>query len=58
MKKLLSAALALSMFASAFTAVAYADDDMTKIVTDVKERAGITEEYPDFSSDISKDDNM
>lgn len=57
MKKLLSTMLALSMLASAFTAV-YADDDMAKIIADVKARVGITEEYPDFSSDISKDDNM
>lgn len=58
MKKLITAAVALSMTLSAFAPCVFADDNMEKIVTDVKNRAGITDEYPDFSSDYSKDDNM
>lgn len=58
MKKLITAAVALSMTLSAFAPCVFADDDMAKIVTDVKTRAGITDEYPDFSSDYYKDDNM
>lgn len=58
MKKLITAAVVLSMTLSAFAPCVFADNDMAKIVTDVKNRAGITDEYPDFSSDYSKDDNM
>lgn len=58
MKKLITAALALSMTLGAFAPCAFADDDMEKIITDVKNRVGITDEYPDFSSDYYEDDNM
>lgn len=58
MKKLITAAVALSMTLSAFAPCVFADDNMEKIVTDVKNRAGITDEYPDFSSDVSETDSM
>lgn len=58
MKKLITAAVALSMTLSAFAPCVFADDTMEKIVIDVKNRAGITDEYPDFSSNYYEDDNM
>lgn len=58
MKKLITAALALSMTLSAFAPCVFADDNMEKIIIDVKNRAGITDEYPDFSSDYYESDNM
>lgn len=58
MKKLITAAVALSMTLSAFVPCVFADDTMEKIVIDVKNRAGITDEYPDFSSDYYESGNM
>lgn len=51
MKKLITAALAMTMMFSSFARLAFADDNMEKIIVDVKNRAGITDEYTDFSSD-------
>lgn len=58
MKKLITAVIALSMTVSAFAPCVFADDNMEKIIVDVKNRAGITDEYPDFSSDYYENDNM
>lgn len=58
MKKLITAVIALSMMLSAFAPCVFADDSMEKIIIDVKNRAGITDEYSDFSSDYYESDNM
>ncbi len=57
MKKLITAAVALSMTVSAFAPRVFADDGLDKIVSEVKARAGITDEYTDFSSDYSEETN-
>ncbi len=53
MKKLITAALALSMTVSAFAPCAFADDGLDKVISEVKTRAGVTDEYDDFSSDYT-----
>lgn len=55
MKKLISSALALAMSISAFAPCVFAEDDMEKMIADVKNRAGITNEYTDFSSNYTSE---
>ncbi len=57
MKKLLTAVIALSMAISAFAPCASADGNLEKIIVDVKNRAGIQDEYTDFSNDYTSETN-
>ena len=49
--------LAICMLLS-FTSVFAQNDDMSAVLLSVKERLGIGDEYPEFSSTASEDENM
>lgn len=58
MKKLISITVALPLLISALAPCAFAETDMEKTVADVKARAGISNEYTDFSSDYYEDGGL